>query len=496
MLGQSFTIIDKVSLSAKLVRASIATTMCLAITASVSAQSDHYDQLPDLGSQAESMLSNEKAKVLGRSFIRQSRYRMPYIYDPELLDYLDNIGNRLLQVSKDANKKYHFYLVDNEDINAFAVPGGHIALHKAILTKSETESELASVVAHEIAHITQAHISRRLENSKYDSWLALGALLAAVASGSSDAAQAAIGVSQASIMDRQLSFSRDFEAEADALGIRLLSRAGYDPAGMPTFFKRLLSQNRVAESKSLEFLRTHPLTLSRVTESATRVNSYPTPPPQDNDRFLLMQAKINAAYSSNPARTRDHYKNKIDLGDDSLPTQFGYAVSLSKNGEFAKASKIFAKLSQRYPNNLTVQIMEADNELESNNVELGLTLLEQSYNRAKDAGNNIVDLYYANALVLTNKSDQAIPIIREALKTNADEPYLHFLLSRAYADMGDKKNSYIQRAEYHYKRGNYEFAIEQYKRAFMMVKTEYERESIAASIESIEYEIAAVKKLL
>ena len=496
MQGQSFGIKIKGSLSSVLVKATVSIAMCLPIAGSLSAQSDHYDQLPDLGSQAESMLSNEKAKILGRSFIRQSRYRMPYIYDPELLSYIDDIGKRLLRVSQDADKQYHFYLVDDNNINAFAVPGGHIALHKAILTKSESESELASVVAHEIAHITQAHISRRLENSKYDSWLALGALLAAVASGSSDAAQAAIGVSQASIMDRQLSFSRDFEAEADALGIRLLSRAGYDPAGMPTFFKRLLSQNRVAESQSLEFLRTHPLTVSRVTESANRVNSYPAPPPQNNERFLLMQAKINAAYSSNPALTRDQYKNKIDLGDTSLPTRFGYAVSLSKNGEFTKASQVFAKLAQKYPDNLTIQIMEADNELEANNIELGLKMLESSYQRAKAGGNNIVDLYYANALVLTNKSDKAIPIIREALTSNQNEPYLHFLLSRAYADLGDEKNSFIQRAEYHYKRGNYEFAIEQYKRAFMMVKTEYERESIAANIESIEYEIEAVKKLL
>jgi len=194
---------------------------------------DNFDQLPDLGSNAENFLSDFEAQQLGRAFIRQSRYRLPYVYDPELVNYINDLGNKLLAVSDDAGKDYQFYLIDNNVINAFAVPGGHIAMHTGILTKSETESELASVVAHEISHVTQHHISRKLEASRYDSWIALGALLAAAAAGGADAAQAAIGLSQASIIDRQLSYSRSFEAEADSLGIRLLSRAGFDPAAMP-----------------------------------------------------------------------------------------------------------------------------------------------------------------------------------------------------------------------------------------------------------------------
>ena len=459
------------------------------------AESDHYDQLPDLGSQAASMLSGEKAKLLGRSFIRQSRFRQPYIYDPELLSYINEIGNRLLKVSSDAEEQYNFYLINDDNINAFAVPGGHIALHKSILTKSESESELASVVAHEIAHITQSHISRRLENSKYDSFLALGALLAAVASGSSEGAAAAITVSQASIADKHLTYSRAFETEADALGIRLLSRAGYDPKGMPAFFKRLLNQNRVAESQSLEFLRSHPLTVSRVTESANRVNSYPEAPDQDNSRFLLMQAKANAYYSKDPELTLDHYRKKIKAGDSSLAAELGYAISLSKSGRYTEAREKFLILLQKHPENITAQIAQADNELEANKINWGLEILKDTYQKARAEGNNIVDLYYANALVLTKNSNEAIPIIKSAIKENSSEPYLHFLLSRAYAEQGDVKNSFVQRAEYHYKRGNYEFSIRQFKRAFVLVKTDYERARLAARIEDIEREIDTLKRI-
>ena len=159
-----------------------------------SAQSDHFDQLPDLGSQAANYLSDGDASKLGKAFIRQSRYRQPYVSDPELVNYINRLGQELLAVSPDADKEYQFYLIDNNIINAFAVPGGHIALHTAILTKSESESELASVIAHEISHVAQRHIARKLESSKYDSWIALGALLAAAAAGGSDAAQAAFGL--------------------------------------------------------------------------------------------------------------------------------------------------------------------------------------------------------------------------------------------------------------------------------------------------------------
>jgi len=475
-------------------------TLCTALmlvptTGMLNAQQDHYDQLPDLGSQAATFLSGEKAKLLGKSFIRQSRFRNPYVSDPELVDYINNLGNRLLDVSPDAGENYNFYLIDNDAINAFAVPGGYIAMHTAILTKAESESELASVVAHEISHVTQSHISRRLENSKYDSWIALGALLAAAAAGGADAAQAALGVSQASILDRKLSYSRDFEAEADSLGIRLLSRAGFNPGAMPVFFKRLLDENRINESRAPEFLRSHPLTISRITESAERVRAYPPAPPQDERKFLMMQAKANAVYAKKPQLARDLYQQSMQQGDNSLPTRYGYAISLSKNGEFKKARKVFNAILKDHPGNLSVRLMHADNELEAGEIDLGLSVLAKAYREENDKGNPMVDVYYANALVLTGRTQEAIPIIRSALAYNDTEPYLHFLLSRAYAAQGDTKSSYIERGEYHYLRGNYQFAIEQFKRAFLLVKTEYERASLAARIETVEEEIAEVRKL-
>ncbi|MEM7358284.1 MAG: M48 family metalloprotease [Pseudomonadota bacterium] len=461
----------------------------------VFAQDDHFDQLPDLGSQAANFLSDREAEKLGKAFIRQSRYQQPYVSDPELVDYINRLGNRLLEVSDDAGKDYQFYMIDNNVINAFAVPGGHIALHTAILTKSESESELASVIAHEISHVSQRHIARKLENSRYDSWIALGALLAAAAAGGSDGAQAAFGIANASIIDRQLSYSRAFEAEADSLGIRLMSRAGFDPQAMPVFFKRLLDESRINKSNAPEFLRSHPLTINRIAESAARVKSYPPAGKQDESEFLLMRAKATAGYAKNKAQIRDQYHSQIKEGDKSLPTRYGYALALSENGEHDKARKEFAALSKDFPGNVTVRLSQADNELYAREIDTGLGMFKELYEEQIALGNHLVDIYYANALVLSKRQKTAIPILRSAIANNPAEPYFHILLSRAYGETGDDMRAFQERGEYHYQRGNYEFALRQFERARTLTDSSYELARLGARIEDVEYEIEELKKL-
>ncbi|NND82852.1 MAG: M48 family metallopeptidase [Gammaproteobacteria bacterium] len=481
------------SRAALICRLLVATLMFGSLT--VQAQYDHVEQLPDLGSQAAIFLSEADAAKLGRSFIRQSRYQQPYVSDPELVDYINRLGNKLLEASKDAGRPYRFYLIDNNVINAFAVPGGFIALHTAILTKSETESELASVIAHEISHVSQRHIARKLENSRYDSIIALGALLAAVAAGGGDAAQAALGVANASIIDRQLSYSRAFEAEADSLGIRLLSRAGFDPAAMPRFFKRLLDESRINESHAPEFLRSHPLTINRIAESSARVKAYPAQQEPDQSEFLLMQAKAIAYYASDKKQALKLFQSKIDEGDNSLPTHFGYALALTRNGEYQAARQKFSELLQQYPGHASLRLAQADNELEANNINPGLALLENLYKDETAKGNHLYDIYYANALVLTENHKTAIPIIRSALANDAEEPYFHILLSRAYAETGDEMRSFFERGEYHYLSGNYNFAVTQFKRAEKLAESTYDKARLEARIKDVETELAELKKL-
>ena len=458
------------------------------------AQHDHYDQLPDLGSTAARHLSDGDAHTLGRAFIRQSRFRLPFVADPELVTYINELGDKLLAVSDDAGKDYDFHLIRNQVINAFAVPGGQIAIHTGILTKSESESELASVIAHEISHVTQRHIARNIENSRFDTIIALASLLAAAAGGA-EGAQAGLALASATTIDRKLRYSRSYESEADSLGIRLLSRSGFQPEGMTTFFKRLLEDSRLNQSFAPEFLRSHPLTIKRVTESSERVRAYPPAGPQNQDRFLLMQAKATALYTNRISLVGNKYLNKIKAGDRSLPTRYGYGIALSRNSDFDKARAVFESLLKDYPHNVSVLLVHADNEIESGNVERGLAILKTLYEEQIKHGNHIVDVYYANALVLTDNHEEAVPLLKTAISNNREEPLLHLLISRAYGEVGEKMRSFDSSGEFHYLRGNYQFALKQFAKAEFLSKTQYDKARLNARIEDVKKEIIAIKKL-
>jgi len=458
-------------------------------------QHDHFDQLPDLGSTAASYLSDGDAEKLGLAFIRQSRFRLPYVSDPELVEYINDLGNRLLAVSDDAGKSYDFHFIKAQVINAFAVPGGQIAIHTGILTKSESESELASVVAHEISHVTQRHIARNIENSRFDSIIALGALLAAAAAGGAEGAQAGLALASATTLDRKLRYSRAYESEADSLGIRLLSRAGFRPDAMPVFFKRLLDDSRLNQSYAPEFLRSHPLTINRITESYERIRAYPPAGPQSEDRFLLMQAKANALYSPRLSLVLSDYFSKIQDGDDSLATRYGYGIALSRNSDFDKARAVYRDLLKDYPRHVSVLLMQADNELEAGNIDDGLAILKSAYEEQIKQDNRIVDTYYANALVLTDHHQEAITILKAAISSKRDQPLYHLLLSRAYGEVGEKVRSFDSSGEFHYLRGNYQFSLKQFAKAEFLAKTQYDKARLQARMQDVQKEIIALKKL-
>ncbi|MGK0374167.1 MAG: putative Zn-dependent protease [Arenicella sp.] len=183
------------------------------------------------------------------------------------------------------------------------------------------------------------------------------------------------------------------------------------------------------------------------------------------------------------------------MGKNTLPNRYGYGMALAENGEFDLARKVLAELDKDYPNNVSVKLIKSDNELNAGEIETGLTELKELYVTQNKLGNHLIDIYYANALVLTKNNQEAIPILHKAIANNKDEPYFHILLSRAYSETGDSLRSYQARGEYHYLSGNYEFAIRQYKRAFRLTTTEYERARLGARIEDVEKELEIIRNL-
>ena len=262
--------------------------------------------LPDLGEVSRQYFSDQEEQTLGRAIMRDVYADPRYLDDPVAETYLNQLGYRLVSVSSRNQRDFTFFVVDDPSINAFALPGGNVGVHTGLLLAAQSESELASVIAHEIAHVTQDHMARMVAAQSQSYWPTMAALaLALLASrANSNVAGAAIASSQAYALQNQLSFSRDYEREADRLGYDMLARAGFDPHAMSVFFERLQRANRFYDTSAPAYLRTHPITSERIADMGARSESVPYHQGPDSLDFQLVRARLRAR-QDNPTDALD-----------------------------------------------------------------------------------------------------------------------------------------------------------------------------------------------
>ena len=251
--------------------------------------------LPALGDPSSESLSPSTERKLGESIMRDIRRSQAGDEDLDVIAYLDTLGRRLIDASK-SGQDFEFFLVRDSSLNAFALPGGFIGVHAGLIAAAESESELAGVLAHEIGHVTQRHIARMLGKSR-DAGIAqmVGLVLAALAARSNpQATPGLIALGQQMAQDQMLSFSRDAEREADRIGFDTLTRAGFDPQGMVSFFGRIQRASRVYESAAPAYLRTHPLTTERMSDMQARIRQERYKQWPDSLGFRLIRARMQA----------------------------------------------------------------------------------------------------------------------------------------------------------------------------------------------------------
>jgi predicted Zn-dependent protease len=448
-----------------------------------------YDTLPDLGSSSATIISAREEQMVGDDFIRRSQQHLDFVNDPELLIYINEVGNRVAEASNHPEQSFNFYLIDDNSLNAFAVPGGHIAVHTGLLLEAENEDQLASVLSHEVAHVTQHHIARGMEKSKGNMITTLASVLAAAALGG-QAATAALIYANASAMEKRLTYSREFEREADSIGIRTLYAAGYSPDEMSGFFRALQRWSRIKESGAPEFLRSHPLTVSRISESAARTENYPDVPLADQTNFKYASAKIRAMYAKNIPSELAQIEAEIEETENAPPAdlRFSYALILMRANKYDQARSEIAELIYQFPDHVGYKLAQSDIELEAQNYDLGLAQLAEIRENLSEEWSHYeqtVDMYYANSLVLTEHFSEAIPVLRKSIRRTPDEPLFHILLARAYGESGNNFKAYQSRGEYHYLSGNLGFAQAQFREAATLATSYYDKASIQARLEDI-----------
>ncbi len=419
-------------------------------------------ELPDFGDASSATLSPVEERRLGEAFMREIRAHLTLVEDAEVEEYVGSVGRRLAAASDTRGHSFHFFVVAADDVNAFAGPGGYIGINAGLITSTESEGELASVIAHEMAHVTQRHIARRFEQQARSNIPVLAGIVAAVVLGSqsSDLGQAAAAATLGSAVQTTLNFSREAEQEADRVGLQVLDRAGYDPRAMPAFLAKLQSSQRYAR-KPPEYLSTHPLTTSRIADLEARAEQSPRVGREDGLRYLLVKAKLEVLSRDDPRASLEFFESSLENGErnEVSAAAYGVGLALARTGEHDKASKVFDALVERHPEELSLRIAAAENAFSAGRVRESMEIYREAHER-HPASRALVTAF-AQALVQSRRSDEALELIDVYSRSHKADHRLHRLAAEAYAQRGESTRSRLSLAEHYYLVGQLDSAIYQ-----------------------------------
>jgi predicted Zn-dependent protease len=420
------------------------------------------DDLPDLGDASQSALSPVQERKLGEGIMAQIRSDPAYLDDPEVTDYLNNLGYRLVSNSPDPAGPFEFFAIADGSINAFALPGGFVGVHTGLLRAAQSESELASVLSHEIAHVTQRHIARLIAAQQRVGLASLAALAVAIlaARSNSQVSAAAIAAAQAGAIQSQLNFTREHEREADRIGLQIMEKSGFDVHAMPVFFERLQKATRVYETGAPSYLRTHPLTFERIADIQSRIEGVPFRQIPDSLDFQLVRARL-AAQDGNAREAVTNFDRLLEehkFGTEAA-ARYGLVVALLRAGDNVRARKELALLLGLKAKSPMIDALAAQTLIAVGEVEKGLAIYRDGL-RANPSRKALV-YGYANALLAANRAADAIQFLGDRLDSRNLDPQIFQFQARAYTAMGKQLLQHRALAEAYVLRGNLPAAIEQ-----------------------------------
>jgi len=408
--------------------------------------------LPDIGSPADATLSKNDEARLGRAIMHQIRNSGQIVEDPLVTEYVNEIGHRIAaQANSDGIYDFSFFVIDDPSINAFALPGGFIGVHTGLLEATRNEDELAGVLAHEVAHVTQRHIARAIHSGRRQSIMSmaimLGAILAAVAGADGDAVQGAIAVAQGTAAQQQINFTRSNEYEADRIGISALANAGFDPQGMASFFEVISGSNTPMDRRTPEFLRTHPVSSARIAEARSRARNYSPVHTNDTVNYGIARVRILVASESMSEEAvryfeREPYEYQSDV------ERYGRAVAYLRHGRNPQANKIFEELANKNPDVIAYHIGLADAQLAMEAIDESMDTFENA--RELFPRNVPLVIHYAEALLKLGHAAKAHEILLDLLNNVPPTPEQVRLIARAAIDAGEIAEAHYYMAEYRF----------------------------------------------
>jgi predicted Zn-dependent protease len=410
------------------------------------------------------------------------------VEDPEIGEYLQSVGLRLSSLAQDGNRSFNFFLVKDPAINAFALPGGFIGIHSGLLMETANESELAGVLSHEIAHVTQRHIARRLESQSRTSLVSAAAMLAAILLGSvagGNASMGAVSAVQGLTAQQQINFTRENEYEADRVGIGTLAAAGFDPNAMPSFFDTMGRRTQLGPNGMPELLRTHPVTSARIAESKGRASQYPPVDPGESLSYSLMKERVRVLTTPAGLDPREYYESTIENEPDASIAQiYGRALAQVMAGDPASAIPALEKLRAGRTDVLQFHTALGQAQLAAGDVRGALAALEKA--RELAPRNVPVTMRYAEALMRSSRPKRAHEVLLDLF--NNVPPTQDQIRQTAMAAnaAGDVADAYSYMAEYHLMSADLPLAMNQLELALSVPNiTEVQRRRYSARLNEL-----------
>jgi len=429
------------------------------------------NSLPDFGEGNAVSLSQEY--ILGRAWLMSFRRQAPILSDPQLQDYVESLIFRLAETSQLRERRLEIVLVNNKSINAFAVPGGVVGVHNGLILAAQTEAQLASVLGHELAHLSQRHFSRGQENAQKSSRMAMVGLLAglvAVAAGGGDAGIAAIAGSQAAAQDASLRYSRQNEQEADRIGMQNLAAAGLDPNGAAGMFELMQAESRRYGARPPEFLMTHPLTEKRIADARNRAVQYPKRIYPDNPEFHLMRARVEFSFIKSPEEAVAHFRKtrKESKGTAAVAAQYGLIMALTQSSQYAEARNLLKPMREYRPTNMTYALAETEIDLQQERFDEAIAKLRKGLILVP--GNHPITIQLAKTYFKAGRYTEADTLLTAHAKVKPTNATLWYWLAEVQGLAGNRLGLHQSRAEYFFLNGAIQAAIEQLNLALPLAK--------------------------
>lgn len=448
------------------------------------------NELPDLGDYSETIIGAHEENIIGSQILQQVYQSDSVIHDVEIEDYLYNLTNKLVRASDYSGSGLAFFIVNDSSINAFAMLGNVIGIHTGLILSANSESELASVLAHEIAHITQRHIARmvgKLQKDSFKSYLGLGLALL-LARSNPDLARGALTVSQALGVQTALDFTRENEKEADRVGIKILNKAGFDVRGSIDFFKTLQKGNRHSIGAAPSFLRTHPITSERISDIENRIKEYPYKQRMDDPSFHFVKGKIRVFLQDKRIVKKQleiNVKNKTFVSE--LGERYALAYAYLLNEDFDDVQRELKWLKNKNINNPMIEQLNIEFLIKKGDINAAYEAIKKALKKYPNYRAFIYEL--ANYLIETNSIKDAIKFIQSYLLAYSSDPELYTLLAKAYSLNGNQLLQYESLSQSFYYRYNLQEAIMQMD---MAVKARdgnfYEKSRVEARLKQLQIE--------